>query len=82
MKNKPVLWLFVCERKHPDLCFALSTTAWAADQAGVRLECYLESERQGDLFAQTGSTILGGHHHQQLKTSTDWLMVLWHDTEE
>lgn len=64
-REKPVLWLFIAPLNHPELCYALSSTAWAAEQAGVKLECYLECERQGDLFAQTGSTVLGGHHHQQ-----------------
>lgn len=65
-KERPVLWLFIAPLSHPDLCYALPTTAWVADEMGVQLECYLECERQGNLFAQTGSTVLGGHHHQQL----------------
>ncbi|GHU72566.1 hypothetical protein AGMMS49992_08780 [Clostridia bacterium] len=63
--SKSILWLFIAQRANPDLCYALPATAWAADSAGVSLECYLECERQGNLFAQTGSTVLGGHHHQQ-----------------
>ncbi|MEG0766713.1 MAG: hypothetical protein RR482_03265, partial [Clostridia bacterium] len=65
MANKPILWLFIAPLHHPDLCFALPTTAWVAEELGVAFECYLECERQGDLFAQTGSTVIGGHHHQQ-----------------
>ncbi len=65
METKPVLWLFIAPLDHPDLCFALPTTAWVAKEMGAALECYLECPRQGDLFAQTGSTVLGGHHHQQ-----------------
>ncbi len=65
MREKPTLWLFVGPLSHLDLCFALPTTAWVAEQAGVQFECYLESVRQGNLFAKTGSTVIGGHHHQQ-----------------
>lgn len=36
-----------------------------AHQSGVAFENYLEAQRNGRLFARTGSTVLGGHHHQQ-----------------
>ncbi len=43
----------------------IPTVAWIAEKAGVRFENYLEAERDGRLFARTGSTVLGGFHHQQ-----------------
>jgi len=64
--NKPVLWLLAAPLDHPDICYAAPAVAWAAERSGVLFECYLESERTGDLFARTGSTVIGGHHHQQL----------------
>ncbi len=48
-----------------DVHLAIPTAAWIAKEAGAEFECYLESERNGRLFARTGSTVLGGHHHQQ-----------------
>lgn len=65
MKTREKLWLFIAQLDRTDLCHALATTAWAAERMGVTLECYLECERQGNLFAKTGSTIQGGHHFQQ-----------------
>ena len=36
-----------------------------ADAADASFETYFESPRDGSLFAEHGSTVLGGHHHQQ-----------------
>lgn len=41
------------------------TLAWMAEDCGILFETYFESERDGRLFAENGSTVLGGHHHQQ-----------------
>lgn len=73
MKQKPVLWLLVAPLCHPDVSFAAATFSWSAEQMGAKAECYLECERQGYLFAQTGSTVLGGHHYQQF----NYLHVLY-----
>lgn len=59
------LWLLISHLERPDVHLAIPTVAWIARKAGVEFECYLESERSGRLFARTGSTVLGGRHHQQ-----------------
>ena len=63
--SKKTLWLFMSDLTHEDIHLAIPSVAWMAKEAGAQFECYLESERNGQLFARTGSTILGGHHHQQ-----------------
>jgi len=60
-----VLWLLLSRLDRADLPLAVPTLAWVAEAAGARLEMYAEAERDGRLFARTGSTVLGGHHHQQ-----------------
>ncbi len=66
-KNEPKkkLWMFLSHLDKKDIHLAIPTLAWIAEKAGIAFECYLESERNGRLFARTGSTVLGGHHHLQ-----------------
>jgi hypothetical protein len=59
------LWLFVGSAGDPATPYVSSTLARLADETGVLFEQYLESSRDGTLFAQTGSTVLGGGHHLQ-----------------
>ncbi len=63
--NKNTLWLLIADSKREDLHCAIPSIAWIAKSAGSQFECYLESERDGTLFARNGSTVIGGHHHQQ-----------------
>ena len=63
--EKNTVWLFLSALDHPDACFALATTAWVAKRENVLFDGYLECKRRGDLFAQTGSTVIGGRHFQQ-----------------
>lgn len=62
---KPRLWLLLSTLRHPEVSYVTPALAWLARDAGAQFEIYLECERNGRLFAETGSTILGGHHHQQ-----------------
>ncbi len=66
-KNEPKkkLWMFLSHLDKKDIHLIIPTLAWIAEKAGIAFECYLESERNGRLFARTGSTVLGGHHHLQ-----------------
>lgn len=64
MKKKK-LWMLISDMTNRDVHFVKPSVSWMAKAAGVEFECYLESERNGSLFARTGSTVLGGHHHQQ-----------------
>lgn len=64
-KPKEKLWLLISSLDREDIHLAVSTIAWIADKAGVKFENYLEAQRDGKLFARTGSTVLGGFHHQQ-----------------
>ncbi|MFW6061734.1 MAG: hypothetical protein ACOC93_02895 [Planctomycetota bacterium] len=63
--NKPPLWLLISHMDRADVAPGMSTLAWMAQDEGALLECYLHARRDGRLFARTGSTVLGGHHHQQ-----------------
>ena len=63
--TRKLLWLLIARLDRADVALALPTVAWMAEAAGALFECYLESPRDGRLFARTGSTILGGDHHQQ-----------------
>ncbi len=63
--TKEKLWLFLSSIDKEDIHLAIPTIAWIADKAGARFENYLEAERDGKLFARSGSTVLGGFHHQQ-----------------
>ena len=62
---KSTLWLLVSHRSHPAVPAVAPTLAWMAEDAGAQFEMYLEADRDGQLFAQTGSTVLGGRHFQQ-----------------
>lgn len=62
---KKVLWLLVGDASNPEVALALPTVAWMARDAGAEFEGYLEAQRDGLLFAGSGSTVLGGAHHQQ-----------------
>lgn len=62
---KPRLWLLLSTLSKPEVSYVTPTLAWLARDSGAQFEVYLECERNGRLFAETGSTILGGHHHQQ-----------------
>ncbi len=65
MKASPKLWLLCSTLHHPEIAYVIPTVAWMARAVGAKFESYLESEREGRLFAETGSTVIGGHHHQQ-----------------
>jgi hypothetical protein len=62
---KELLWLLFAERTNPKVPSVVPTLAWFAEEQGAKLEIYLESSRDGRLFAQHGSTVLGGRHFQQ-----------------
>ncbi|WP_217989559.1 hypothetical protein [Sphingomonas lenta] len=63
--TRPRLWLLLARQDAPGLAYVAPTLAWAAKDAGAAFETYWECERDGELFAEAGSTILGGQHHQQ-----------------
>ncbi len=65
MNIRPALWLLLSNLRHPDVAAVAPTLAWMAADAGAAFELYLECRRDGSLFAETGSTVLGGHHHHQ-----------------
>ncbi|MFP4139477.1 MAG: hypothetical protein ACLFVY_02860 [Phycisphaerae bacterium] len=63
--SRPALWMLISHLDRPDVAFAMPTLAWMAEEQQALFECYLHAQRDGRLFARTGSTVLGGHHHQQ-----------------
>ncbi len=63
--DRPTVWLLLSHMDRPDVALAMPTLAWMAEDEGALFECYLHARRDGRLFARTGSTVLGGHHHQQ-----------------
>jgi hypothetical protein len=72
--------------KADDLRVGLITPvlAWAAKKKGMLFETYLENNRDGRLFARTGSTVLGGNHFVQfnyLLNVYEVFFVLFGDTQ-
>jgi len=61
---KPILWMFITNLRKPDIAYVIPSVAWIAEQNGAAFECYTECKRDGMLFAETGSTVIGGHHFQ------------------
>ncbi|MEW2444520.1 hypothetical protein [Micromonospora marina] len=59
------LWLFLAAADEPAAPYAGATLGRLALESGALFETYLESRREGSLFARTGSTVLGGGHHTQ-----------------
>jgi len=55
----------MADLENPEASAVIPTLAWLAEENGALFEIYLESARDGKLFARTGSTVLGGMHHQQ-----------------
>lgn len=73
MDQKKKLWLFLGEESRFETALAVPTAAWMAKRSGADFECYLESRRDGRLFARTGSTVLGGRHFEQF----NYLFAHW-----
>ena len=69
MSKKKIIWLLTAPLDYPGISLVAPAVAWLAEEAGAALECYFECARDGQLFARTGSTVLGGHHHHQF----NWL---------
>lgn len=57
--------MFISQLEMAEVSVIIPTLSWVAEQAGMVFEAYLGSERDGLLFAKTGSTVLGGNHFQQ-----------------
>ena len=62
--SRRICWLLLSQLDHPDAAFVIPTLAWMAEASGALFEQYLEAPRDGELFAKTGSTVLGGRHHE------------------
>ncbi len=62
MTPKKPLWLLLCDMAQPDVSLVLPSLAWLVQECGALFESYLEAQRDGRLFARTGSTVLGGAH--------------------
>lgn len=63
---KKPLWLLISDMMRPDVAYAMASLSWMARESGAGFECYLEAQRDGKLFARTGSTVLGGAHFAAL----------------
>jgi len=82
--TKPTLWLLISDMARSDIPLIVPTLAWMAQTRGAAFECYLEAPRDGRLFARTGSTVLGGAHHQQfnyLHAAFDVRAILLSETQ-
>jgi hypothetical protein len=64
MPKKKML-MFISSLELTEVSVIIPTIAWIAEKKGLIYEAYLESERDGTLFAKTGSTVIGGNHFQQ-----------------
>ncbi|MFH1377534.1 MAG: hypothetical protein ABIH86_02130 [Planctomycetota bacterium] len=63
---KPSIWILLTSSDQPGIDAVLPTIAWMAEETGSTFDAYIESIRNGRLFAKTGSTVLGGRHHERL----------------
>lgn len=63
--NKKKMLMFISKLEHLEVSVIISTLAWVAEDNDMVFEAYLGSERDGTLFAKTGSTVIGGNHFQQ-----------------
>lgn len=52
--------MFISKLEHLEVSVIISTLAWVAEDNDMVFEAYLGSERDGTLFAKTGSTVIGG----------------------
>ena len=64
---KQQLWLFLSEKNRPGAALTAAALSWIAAESGALLDCYLETERDGRLFAENGSTIISGRHFQDFR---------------
>lgn len=62
---KKTLWLLIASADSRGIYALAPTLSWLAEEAGIAFEMYLESHRDGHLFAKHGSTVSGGRHFQQ-----------------
>ena len=62
--ERKTLWLLLAGKNQEEVPVLASTLAWMAESAGVLFTSYLESPRDGMLFAENGSTVIGGRHFQ------------------
>lgn len=61
---KPQLWLLIAEKNRSGAPLVAATLTWIAEVHGALLDSYFETERDGRLFAENGSTVIGGRHFQ------------------
>ncbi|MEV4197876.1 hypothetical protein [Micromonospora globbae] len=65
MSRRVPLWLLLAGADDLQAPYVCATLGWLAEESGAVFEAYLESRRDGALFAGAGSTVLGGGHHEQ-----------------
>lgn len=63
--NKKKMLMLISNLDCLEVSAIIPTLAWVAETRDMIFEAYLESERDGILFAKTGSTVIGGNHFQQ-----------------
>ena len=61
---RPELWIVVGPREQPGSALVAGSVAWLAESDGALCDSYFEVERKGGLFAENGSTVIGGRHFQ------------------
>ena len=55
MIEKKKMLMFISQLEMLEVSVIIPTLSWVAEQAGMVFEAYLGSERDGVLFAKTGS---------------------------
>lgn len=63
--GKKKMLMLISNLGQPEISVVIPTMAWIAEEHELVFEAYLESERDGKLFAKTGSTVIGGGHFHQ-----------------
>jgi hypothetical protein len=61
--GKPPMVLLIARFSHPSKSLVATTLGWMCKDRGWEFDAYYAAEREGGIFANHGSTALGGRHY-------------------
>lgn len=76
-KNRKKMLMLISKLEKTEVSVIIPTLSWVAEKQGMVFEAYLESERDGTLFAKTGSTVIGGNHFQQFNYLSAYYEIIY-----
>ena len=75
--NRKKMLMLISKLEKTEVSVIIPTLSWVAEKQGMVFEAYLESERDGTLFAKTGSTVIGGNHFQQFNYLSAYYDIIY-----